>query len=809
MKVSLNLIKQLTRVKLGNEELLSRIHSRLAEVEGAEKLADRYEGVLVAEIKEAKDHPDADKLGVYQVFNGKKTIQVVAGDKTLKVGDKVAHIAPGLTVPSTFSDDEPFVLKKVKLRGEDSNGMLGSAKELDFGDDHDNVLKLVTDKPAGTTLIDAYDLDDLIIDIDNKTLTHRPDCFGLIGFAREIAGIQDLQYETPEWYLKGEAWDQLPAGKQLSLEVENLVPGVCPVYEAVVMSDVQIKPSPTQIQSYLSRVGMKPINNIVDMTNYQMMLTGQPLHAFDYDKVKGKKIIVRFPKKGEKLVLLDGKEVEIHDKAVTICDEKGPIALGGVMGGANSEIDDNTKNIVIEAANFDMYSVRKTSMAHGIFSDAATRYMRGQSPKSPEKTIPKAASEAHKLSDAKVASGIVGNSDESKDVEIAVKFKDVNSLLGMDMAADEQKRRLENVEIEVSGNKVKVPFWRKDLNIWQDIAEEVGRLSGFDNVPSTIPMRSINAVDLNDIEILKQRVRDALAAGGANEVLTYSGISSGLLEKVGLQTKNLYRIRNSISPELEFMRATVLPSLLNKVHPNHRRGVGEFAMFELAKTHSKKHVEKKLPVEQEVLGLVFSVDDRQADEAYSGAPYFQVQKYLRYLLESVGVTDVRFEPLKEGTLEAASMLTKSKSGSVYSGNMLLGVIGEFKGGLRRNLKLRSFSAGFEVDLGALLEVSGTDANYTRISRFPGSEHDVTFETPQEVNFAQVRNDFANNLKADDLGVVITPIDAYQKYEDSKARNLTFRLKITNTKKTMSAEEINKIVDKAVEKTSKKLGLKRI
>src|SRR5680860_1612833 len=377
MKVSLNLIKQLTRVKLGNDELLSRINSRLAEVENLENLADKYQGILVAEIKEAKEHPDADKLGIYQIYNGKKTIQVVAGDKTLKVGDKVAHIAPGLTVPATFDDAEPFVMKKIQLRGKDSNGMLGSAKELAFGDDHDKVLVLDTSVPAGTTLIEAYDLDYQIIDIENKTLTNRPDCFGLIGFAREVAGIQDLQFTSPSWFLET---TKIPkSNNSLKLNVKNEVPKDCPTYLATAVSKVEIKQSPVHLMTYLSRLGVRPINNIVDMTNYYMIMTGQPLHAFDYDKLASGNITVRYPKKGEKLTLLDGKEIEIHAHAVTICDDKGPIALGGVMGGANSEISNDTKNIVIECANFDMYSIRTTSMKHGIFSDAATRYMRGQS----------------------------------------------------------------------------------------------------------------------------------------------------------------------------------------------------------------------------------------------------------------------------------------------------------------------------------------------------------------------------------------------------------------------------------------------
>ncbi len=808
MKVSLNLIKQQTRVKLGNEELLTRINSRLAEVEGIENLADKYEGILVAEIKEAKPHPDAYKLGIYVIDNGTKKIQVIAGDKTLKVGDKVVHIAPGLIVPSTYYDDEPFVLKKVKLRGEDSNGMLGSAKELDFGDDHDKVLRLDTDKPAGTTLIGAYDLDDLIIDIENKTLTHRPDCFGLIGFAREVAGIQDLQFTSPAWFLKTA---KIPkSNNSLKLSVKNEVPKNCPNYLAVALSDIEIKQSPIQLMTYLSRIGVRPINNIVDMTNYYMAISGQPMHAFDYDKVAGHNITVRYPKKGEKLTLLDGKEIEIHKKAVTICDDKGPIALGGVMGGANSEISSDTKNIVLECANFDMYSIRSTSMKHGIFSDAATRFIRGQSPALCEKVLAEALSHLEDLGNAKVASEVVGDLTTVKTPEITVKHEEVNNLLGADMASDEQKRRLTNVEITVNGNKVKVPFWRGDLNIWQDIAEEVGRLSGYDNLKSTLPSRSIKAVDLSELEITKQKARESLSSAGSNELLTYSGVSQKLMEKVNLSVEPLYRIRNSLSPELEFMRATLLPSLMSKVHLNHKRGYGEMALFEIGRTHSKEIIgDDSLPVEHERLGFVFSADSKTVTAKYGGDVFYQAKVYLEYLLTSLGIYEYNFseETGPKGSY-VNSLFTPKRRAIVMQGDSVLGVIGEFAHRARGGLKLPEFSAGFEVDIEAMLSAKG-GKTYHLLPRFPGTEHDITFETPMKVSFMQVVNDFGNSISSPNLITSVRPVDIYQKYPDSSTRNITLRLKLANREKTMSSEEINQIVDRAVEASEKKLSLKRI
>ncbi len=808
MKISLNLVKQLTRVKLGNEELLKRIHSRLAEVEGVENLADKYQGVVVADVKKAAPHPNADKLGVYMVDNGTKVVQVVAGDKTLKVGDKVAHILPGLVVPSTFYDEQPVVLKKVNLRGEDSNGMLGSAKELDFGEEHGGVLKLDTKKPAGTTLINAYDLDDQIVDIDNKTLTHRPDCFGLIGFAREVAGIQDLQFKSPAWMTK-----EIKTAKNsgsLKLGVVNEVKKDSPTYLVAAVSGIEVKDSPVQLMTYLNRLGVRPINNIVDITNYYMVMTGQPLHAFDYDKVANGKITVRYPKKGEKLKLLDGKEITIRAKAVTISDNNGAIALGGVMGGANSEITGKTKNIIIECANFDMYSVRHTSMKHGIFSDAATRFMRGQSPAMCKRVLSELLRHTEDIGGGTVASDIVGNVAPEKTTTVAVDFNEINALLGADTAKDEQKRRLENVEIEVTGNKIIVPYWRRDLHIWQDIAEEVGRLAGFDNILATVPDRSIRAVDLGDLDKLKNNIRSLLASSGANEVLTYSGVSSNLLKGVGLGTKNLYQIRNSLSSELEYMRASVLPSLLAKVHPNHKRGIGEFAIYEIAKTHSKKQVKQKLPVEQERLALVFSANDKVANEKYEGSPYYQARKFLDYLLRELGISGVKYEPIvKSVWSDTNTVLSEKRSASIFVGKTFVGAVGEFKTTPKRNLKLRNFSAGFELDICELLKLANISGNYRRLSRFPGSEHDVTFETLNEVTHETLREKFGGNIESGDVVTSLVPLGAYRKKDDSPARNISFRVSLVNVTKTMSAEEINRIVDSAVSTTEKELKVKRV
>jgi len=294
-------------------------------------------------------------------------------------------------------------------------------------------------------------------------------------------------------------------------------------------------------------------------------------------------------------------------------------------------------------------------------------------------------------------------------------------------------------------------------------------------------------------------------------VLTYSGLSHKLMEKVNLSVEPLYRIRNSLSPELEYMRGSLLPGLMNKVYLNHRRGYGKLAFFELGKIHSKTDVGKdSLPIEHERVAFVFSADKKTAESSYKGHPFYQAKTYLDYLLDVLGVRGYKFEVEEGKTISYASgLLMAKRRAKVVLDGKVLGIVGEFTQRARTGLKLPEFSAGFEVDLTEVLAAQADSRSYKQLPKFPGTEHDVTFETPQEVSFEQVVLEFEKNLPEKDLEIVLTPTDAYQKYEDSPTRNLTFRLSLVNTAKTMSAEEINDVVDQAVAKTEGKLKVKRI
>ncbi len=502
MKLPTNWLQEYTRLELDNEELKENIATQLGAIEHIEDWDKKYEGVLIAQIVSKKDHPDADKLGVYKVNIGEEELQVVAGDKTLNVGDKVAYFPVGSIVSSTVGTADEFRISAVTLRGVESNGMMGSEKELDFGSDHSKVMRLEEDAPAGEFFGKHYGLGGKVIDIENKALANRGDCFGILGLAREVSGIQGLKFESPAWYLNETS---IKEDDRLPIIVENRSGGHCARYTAIVMDNVNVGQSPAWLKARLLQCGVRPINNIVDITNYLMLLTAQPLHAFDYDKILDKdskskniaKIVVRHSENGESITTLDGKTVELPEGVLVIADSDNPIGIAGIMGGQSTEIDENTKRIVIECANFDRYNVRKSSMKLGIFTEAVTRFTKAQDPSRCAPILAKAVEMIEQLSQGQVASLLQDNWENPQiQTDIEVEINRANTHLGTNLTEEQISTILTNIEYEVErvGDgllSVKVPTFRPDIQLREDVFEDIGRQFGYNQIEVTLPSRSI------------------------------------------------------------------------------------------------------------------------------------------------------------------------------------------------------------------------------------------------------------------------------------------------------------------------------
>ena len=846
MKVSVNWIKQYLDFELpATDELVEAIGAQLGAVEEVIDLAARYRGIVVVKVAECRKLEDSDHLNVCLVDDGGVTpdvnrepsglIQVVCGAPNVHAGMLVAWLPPGATVPATY-DKEPLVLEARNLRGVLSNGMLASARELALGDAHDGILELDGEHQPGADFAHSYGLDDTIIDIENKMFTHRPDCFGQLGVAREIAGILGHQFHSPAWY--STAATLAPAGAAtLPLEVQNEIPSLVPRFAAIALDSIQITASPVWLQVALARVGLRSINNIVDLTNYYMLLTGQPLHAYDYHKVKalsggeGAVLAARNPRDNERLTLLNGKSVDPRQEAIIIATDKTIIGLGGVMGGAATEVDSDTTAIILECASFDMYSIRRTSMAHGIFSDAVTRFNKGQSPLQNLAVLADIVRATQELSGAQVASTLVDNNNLSAETQtrnalyppIRLASSYINDRLGLALSAEAMATLLKNVEFSVESDEtslsVKAPFWRTDIELREDVVEEVGRLYGFDKLPLELPLRPLTPAPSDALLELKRTLRRVLSRAGANEVLTYSFVHHDLLEKVGQDSKLAYKLSNALSPDLQYYRMSLTPSLLDKVHANVKAGYDQFGLFEIGQAHTQKHVdaESGLPIGLDRLAYVFAAD-KKAQQHYSGAAYYQARTYLMNLLTELGLAaKVTIEPLLPENYDDAATTNIAyyeppRSATIMIGDVALGVIGEYRSKVRKSLKLPDFCAGFELDLQVILAGSTAHKQYLPLPRFPKVSQDICLRVAAGLTYQELyRFVWQEVAKVQPLNSLPTlgPVDIYQRPDDPEHKQITLRLTIASYEKTMTDHEVGLLLDAVAVAAHAKFAAERV
>ncbi|MBI2588734.1 phenylalanine--tRNA ligase subunit beta [Candidatus Saccharibacteria bacterium] len=842
MKVSVNWIREINKkyqcsadpMPKGIDALVEKIGSQLGAVEEVVDVGKKYRGVVVAKVVSCEKHPNADKLSVCMIDDGgvvkkvrhdsKGLVQVVCGAPNVKAGQMVAWIPPGQTVPVTI-DKDPMVLEAREIRGKVSNGMIASLKELSLGDDHTGIL--VIDQPAkpGQPFAEVYGLDDYIIDIENKMFTHRPDCFGMLGIARELAGIQGMVFRSPNWYLGDKTISTHKTDNQL-LSVKNQVPMLVPRFMMQIVKNVKVGPSSLGIQAALARVAVRPINNIVDITNYLMLETAQPLHAYDYDKVKAlsatskAQITVRMARRGEKLKILGGKEVTLGGQEVVIATDRLVLGLGGVMGGADTEVDENTKNIILEVGNFDMNATRKTAMTHGLFTDAATRFTKNQSPWQNDRVLARAIDFVIHESGGLPARSVYDlKSKLAPPSQVKTKLGFINDRLGLNLSATQTKQLLENVEFKVeigSDDSLRIiaPFWRTDIVIPEDIVEEIGRLYGYDHLPLKLPTRDHSPAKLNQSLVFKNKIRQILSSAGANEVLTYSFVDSSLIQKAGQNTKDAYHIRNALSPDLQYYRLSLAPSLLEKIHTNVKEGFDKFVLFELGRTHIKGVLdEEKLPKELDRLALVATKNYSNQEE---GAPYFAAKKQLENLLHGIGIYKIRYEPIdskldKQWKVTAQAYEPK-RSAIIYHKDEVIGLVGEPTQVLKQILKLPSFTAQAEIDINALL-MQTQPPTYYSLNRFPSVEQDLCLRTSINLGYSQLTDFILKSLgdlsKGHGYTHWLRTLDIYQKPGDKKLKQTTWHVVIAHPDRTLTTAEVNTLLDKVAAAAKVKFKAERV
>ncbi|MFC2601695.1 MAG: phenylalanine--tRNA ligase subunit beta [Candidatus Saccharimonas sp.] len=852
MKVSLNLIKQLINFELPPvDELVARVNQQLGGVEEVIDLKSKYGGARIVRVVECAKHPDADRLSVTKIDDGgvvadvprddNGLVQVVCGAPNVHADMWAIWLPPKSTVPASFDDDEPFVLDARPLRGVLSQGMLAAADELDIGTDHEGIVEIHEhDVPAGVELnagasfAEIFGLDDFVLDIENKMFTHRPDCFGQLGVAREIAGIFNEQFTSLEWYKSEQKFAE---AEGLELTVTNDAPELVPRFMAVAIRNVTVQPSPLWLQCQLVAMGGKPINNIVDATNYMMLMTAQPTHAYDYDKLRGHKLEARMARDGEKVSLLNGKEYELTADDIVIADGEGVIGLAGIMGGADTEVSNDTKNIVLECANFDMYALRRTAMRHGVFTDALTRFNKGQSPLQNAAVLKQLMSMVGGVQASEVFDLCSDNIFEKNPIiEKPITPTFMKERLGRPFENSDIEAALCNVEFEIEkgtlvrdvysmyfGNirgkskknieedclYVKPPFWRTDLELPEDIVEEVGRLYGFDKLPRQLPMRSIKPAPRNPRRQLKQAIRQSLSRAGANEVLTYSFVHERVLKNAEQDPSRAYRLSNALSPDLQYYRTSVLPSLLDKVHANIKAGHDEFMLFEIGKIHDKQLplTDENLPSEQTFVDGVYA-----SKKSRAGAPFYKARKLVDRLLADLNV-EADFVKIVESDADVPAPFDGQRSAWIVAENGdKLGIVGELSQTVRRNFKLPDYTAAFSLDIEKLQAclTESREHNYRPLSRFPSISQDISLRSSVEISHDELLRAVRQCLdEPENLHCQIQTLGIYQPKDDAAIKTTTFRLTFTSYQQTLTDAEIKPIMDNIATAALTKLDAERV
>lgn len=848
MIISVNWLKKYLPTDVDIHELTDKIGARLVEIESVQNLGDKYRAskATIAKVISCIKHPNSDHLHICQIDDGGVNdvprdedgyVQVVCGAPNVRTGLMVAWLPPTAIVPESYGTDDEFKLSARKLRGVLSQGMLASPRELDLWNEHEGIMEV--DDPVarpGMSLMELLDLDDYLLEVENKSLTHRPDCFGMIGFAREVAAILEQEANIPAWFNN--------LGGTVKIDDSEVEPTVaiaddkiCQRYECIALDlgDGQARELPLVMRSLIGRSGSNSVSAPVDITNYLMYETGQPLHAFDLDKLialssTGRPdMVVRLANAGEKLALLDGREIDLDPADIIIAvgdaDNSLPVALAGAMGGLNSEITSDTKRVLLESATFDLYHLRGTQFRHGVFSEAITRFTKGQPAGLTHPVLLQAVQMMRDYTNASVISNIAAAGSVANNDGFAIPVDDFTNVLGYYQGrgydADLIMTTLNNLQYsDVHRESYKImataPWWRTDLHINEDVIEDVGRVNGYDDITSSLPRRPYTAAPYNQLYQKQMWLRERLKEAGGNEVVTYSFVHGDLLDKVGDDKTKAFRIVNAISPNLQYYRRDLLPGLVELARDNLRSGYDNFLLFELGKVHRQGLMDESesLPAEiPEVSGIVVNKASR------SNSAFYTIKKVLTYALDidSAEVELVRLDQAADRIQSSdlypdgsLNIFEPKRSAALLVNKQLAGVAGEFATSVRKAFKLPDFAAGFSLYTKVLLPYLDDGSVYTPVLRYQGTSRDITYQVDNNVTYGQVL-DFTTHMLAakegDNVVTKVVPKDIYDA-GDGK-RNITLHIDFHDRTQTVNAKMVGKLMDKLAHSAEHELDAKVI
>ncbi len=794
MKVPLKWLKEYLDVSLPPAELAGKLTMAGTEVKGWQAIGGSWENIVVGQIVAVNPHPNADRLTLPTVDLGTEQQTVVCGAPNLKLGDKVVFARVGAQLIDGHTA-QVFRLKAAKIRGVAASGMVCSEKELGISESHEGIMVLSADAPVGTPLVDY--LGDVVFDLD--ITPNRPDCLSVIGVAREVAALTGKEVRLTE---AGYDEASLTIDKQISIEIK--APDLCPRYSASLITGIKIADSPPWMQQRLLACGMRPINNIVDVTNYVMLEYGEPLHAFDYNQIRGKKIIVRRAGEGETMVSLDGVKRVLSREVLVIADEERAVAIAGVMGGVDSEVTDKTTAILLEGASFNPASIYHTGNTLGLPSEARLRFERGISPELTIPAVKRATQLIVQLAGGKVAKGLIDAYPGRQEPEpILLSTVRVRDILGVDFSPEQIKETLVSLGFDVkptgSGFLVTAPYWRSDIALVEDVVEEVARIIGYDQIPTTMLSQPIPRQTPGPIISLKREVRRSLTGYGFQEVVNYSLTSLELINRLSPKPHPLkpapVRMANPMTAEQEYLRPSLRANLLAALAANRRHEAGSIRLFELGRVYQPRL--EDLPSEPEVVCGLLS-GPRLEPSWHSGeeaVDFFEAKGVVEGLLSQLGVA-ASFEPNGDESLRP------SKQAAVVIEGKRLGVVGELHPKVAEAFELAGAVYLFEINLTALLPFTLGHKLFQPIPRFPAIVRDIALVVDVGVTNRQVQD----IIKGFPLVSQVALFDLYTGGQlPPGKKSLAYRITFQSPSQTLTDDEVNKVLEKILGKLAKQLG----
>lgn len=788
MKYPVKWLKDYVDINVSPVELADALNLSGSHVEEVILTGDEISNVVTGKITKIERHPDAEKLVVCAVdINKEEEIQIVTAATNMKEQDIIPVALHGATLHGGLK------IKKGKLRGVVSNGMFCSEEELGIAGDEPvhGLMILHEDTPIGVDIKSVIPLESAIIDFE--ITSNRADCFSIIGMARETAATLGLTYKMPN--LKYNEEDKTSIVNNYRVEIKS---PLCRRYMAKGISNINIQPSPQWMQERLLEADVRPINNIVDITNFVMLELGQPLHAFDARDIVSNTIVVDTGKDGEKFVTLDEEERTIDSTMLCIKDGDKTIGLAGVMGGLNSEVKEDTSMIVLESANFNGLNIRNTSKKLGLRTEASTKFEKDLDPNLCKLAIDRVCALVEELGAGKVMTGVIDIYNEVKEPHtLEVDSNWVNRFLGSNISKEDMKRYLDGLDLntEIKGDVLVVncPTFRSDLNIKEDIAEEIARIHGYNNFESTLPHCEAIKSGKSDKHKLEDKIIEALVSSGINQSISYSFVSNKIFDKLLIpqdsELRNVVEIRNPLGEDFKVMRTTTLASMMESLARNYVKSNESAMLFEIGKVYIKNTDEEKLPEERNILTLGM----------YGAGDYLELKGVVENVLDALGIDNGIFIRESENP-----SFHPGKTAALKLRNKISGVLGEIHPDVSENYGIDTRCFVAELNLDMLMECAKIDKKHKALPKFPAVTRDIAVLVDDRVLVQEIEDTIKKQG-----GGILESAKLFDVYKGSQIpegkKSIAYAITYRHADKTLTDTEVNKVHDKILRSLEHKLG----